>query len=158
MDNLQLEIRDAGSKGQGVFTLSPIRKGTKVLSMEGTTLPSSALTEDLLALQVGPDLWLCSDGSKIDDMVNHSCEPNVGFVDGTPTLYAIQDIAVGEEICWDYTTSISEPGWALECCCGLPKCRGIIRPWGELSSQDRKRLRPSALNYLRSLPFTELTP
>ena len=94
-------------------------------------------------------LWLCSDGSLLDDLVNHSCAPNAGFLTGEPVLFALRDIAAGEEIGWDYSTSISEPGWSLACRCASPDCRGVVRPWGELSVADRERLRACTLHYLR---------
>lgn len=133
-----------------MFAVEPIPRGRLVMPLGGRVLSSADLTEDLLALQIGEDEWLASDGSLIDDLVNHSCSPNVGFLDGTPCLYALRDIAVGEEICWDYSTSISEPGWQMHCCCETSQCRGVIRPWPELSSEDRRRLRPIALQYLRN--------
>ncbi|HEX4996822.1 MAG TPA: SET domain-containing protein-lysine N-methyltransferase, partial [Terriglobia bacterium] len=122
-----------------------------ILELQGRVLSSAEYTDDLLALQVGPDAWLCSDGSLLDDCVNHGCDPNAGFLDGEPRLYALRDIAAEEEITWDYSTSIAEPGWMLECSCGGANCRGIARSWGELSPMDRERLRPFALRYLRDL-------
>jgi hypothetical protein len=107
------------------------------------------LTDDMLALQVGPDLWLASDGTLTDDFANHSCDPNAGFLDGEPVLYALRDIEAGEEITWDYSTSISETGWSLDCRCQSARCRGVIRPWFELSPKDRERLHGTALRYLR---------
>jgi uncharacterized protein len=145
----RLEMRAAGDKGRGVFTRLPISSGSLILPLGGRHLPTRDLSDDLLALQVGPDLWLCSDGSLLDDMINHSCDANAGFLDGTPVLYALRDIAAGEEICWDYSTSIAEPGWTLACRCGSDSCRGIIRPWGELSTVEQTRLRNRALQYLR---------
>ncbi|HLW65918.1 MAG TPA: SET domain-containing protein-lysine N-methyltransferase [Gemmataceae bacterium] len=150
MPDPKLEIRPAGAKGRGVFALAPIAQGQRVLALEGRVLPSDALTDDLLALQIGPDLWLCSDGSLLDDCVNHSCDPNTGFTTGETNLYALRDIPAGEEICWDYSTSISEAGWSLECCCGSPRCRGVVRSWSELRLEERERLAPIALKYLRT--------
>jgi SET domain-containing protein len=150
MSDPNLEIRPAGAKGRGVFALAPIANGQQVLLLEGRLLPTAELTDDLLALQVGPDLWLCSDGSLLDDFVNHSCEPNTGFTTGDTVLFALRDIAAGEEICWDYSTSISEAGWSLDCRCGSPRCRGVVRSWGELSAAERERLRGIALLYLRT--------
>jgi SET domain-containing protein len=149
MSDPKLEIRPAGAKGRGVFALEPIATGQRVLALEGRILPSEALTDDLLALQVGPDLWLCSNGSLLDDCVNHSCDPNTGFTTGDTVLFALRAIQAGEEICWDYSTSISESGWSLQCCCGSPHCRGVVRPWGELTDGERERLRGIVLRYLR---------
>lgn len=144
-----LEIRPAGTKGRGVFAGEPIAAGRRIVTLGGRLLTTAELTDDLLALQVGDDLWLCSDGSLVDDMINHSCDPNAGFLDGEPVLSAVRDIAAGEEISWDYSTSIAEPGWTLECRCGSARCREVVRPWGELSAADRDRLRGVALRYLR---------
>jgi SET domain-containing protein len=146
----RLEIRPAGSKGLGVFTVEPIARGAWVLCLQGKVLRGADLTDDLLAVQIDDDVWLASDGSLVDDRVNHSCDPNVGFLDGTPNLFALRNIAAGEEITWDYSTSISEPGWFLECQCGAVRCRGIVRPWPELTDAERERLKPIALNYLRT--------
>ncbi len=61
----------------------------------------------------------------------------------------VADIAAGEEITWDYSTSIDCEGWSLECRCGAKNCRKVIRPWQELSDSDRVRLTSVALKYLR---------
>lgn len=143
------EVRQAGDKGRGVFARVPVAAGDEVLAMQGHLLPTHELTDDLMALQVGPDWWLCSDGSSLDDLVNHSCEPNLGFTHGTTVLYAIRPLAVGEELSFDYSTSLSEAGWQLECHCGAPTCRKIVRAWGDLTEAERTRLRPYALSYLR---------
>jgi len=157
MPDAKLEVRPAGEKGRGVFAAEPIPRGTPVVAMSGRLLATADLTDDLLALQVGPDLWLCSDGTAPDDMMNHSCDPNAGFAGGTLVLHALRDIAAGEEVCWDYSTSLSEPGWELACRCGAAGCRGAVRAWGELAPADRERLRGSALGYLRDMPEVDLS-
>jgi hypothetical protein len=144
-----LEIRQTKEKGRGVFALEDIVQGRKILVFQGHVLKTLDLTDDLLAMQIDHDLWLCSDGSLLDDCVNHSCEPNSGFLHGDPSLYALRDIAADEEICWDYSTSIADPGWKLDCRCGSPRCRGVVLPWGELEHPVQERLRPIALSYLR---------
>lgn len=144
-----LEIRLTDHKGRGVFACESIAAGRRILEFQGRVLATADLTDDLMAMQIDTELWLCSDGSLLDDCVNHSCAPNAGFRDGQAVLYALRDIAKGEEIVWDYSTSISELGWRLECRCGLPGCRGVVRSWGELDEADRVRLRSIALRYLR---------
>ncbi len=121
------------------------------MSAQGWLATTDELDERWFAMQVGPDLWLCSDGTHLDDCINHSCDPNAGYVTGEPILFALRDIAAGEEITWDYSTSIAEAGWRLECRCGSKNCRGIVVSWGELPAVERERLRPLALSYLRSL-------
>ncbi len=144
-----LEVRLTENKGRGVFATRSFANGELVIAMQGITLKTDDLTDDLLAMQVGDDHWFCSDGSNTDDCVNHSCDPNTGFTTGTTDLYALREIAIGEEITWDYSTSMSWPDWTLDCLCGSANCRGIVRGWYDLSADDRTRLSHTALNYLR---------
>jgi SET domain-containing protein len=144
-----LEIRMTPDKGRGLFAVEPIARGALLVEMKGTQIPLDDLPDHGLAMQVGHDLWLHSDGDTLDDCGNHSCVPNAGFTTGEPILYALRDIAPGEEIAWDYSTSIACADWSLTCRCGTPQCRGVILPWHELAPADRERLRPIALAYLR---------
>src|SRR5438876_465509 len=144
-----LEVRMTPNMGRGMFATQPIACGTCLVVCQGWLVKSDAVADDWHAMQVGPDEWLCSAGENLDDCINHSCEPNAGFVTGEPALFALRDIAAGEQIGWDYSTSISENGWTLECCCGAPTCRRMIRSWFELSDAERTRLNSTALLYLR---------
>lgn len=144
-----LEIRHTAQTGRGVFATQRIHMGQPIVSLCGTRYSSADLPPELFATQIGPDLWLASDGSSIDDLINHSCEPNAGFLTGETILFALRDIEPGEEITWDYSTSIDEPGWRLKCLCRSSRCRQVVLPWRELSDAERDRLRPIALQYLR---------
>lgn len=109
------------------------------------------LEEDARAMQIGPNTYLVEDPQRpgLDDFLNHSCCPNLGFVDGSLTLYALCDIQAGEELTFDYSTSMNEPGWVIKCRCRAANCRGAVRSYSELSKKDQKRLRSIALAYLR---------
>jgi len=144
-----LVIRPTRRKGRGLFTATPIVKGSLILTFEGWLSATAELDPDCFALQVDDDLWLCSHGDLLDDCVNHSCAPNAGFTTGEPVLHALRDIAADEEISWDYSTSIAFSGWKLRCRCGANNCRGVIRSWGESEPSVRTRLRPFALSFLR---------
>jgi hypothetical protein len=149
MQTTLVTVRQTLNMGRGVFAIAPIARGTCVTVCAGWLAATDALEDDWHAMQVGPDAWLCSAGDNLDDCINHSCAPNVGFVTGEAALFALRDIAAGEQIAWDYSTSISEAGWTLQCLCGTPACRGVIRSWWELTELQRDRLRPIALAYLR---------
>jgi len=144
-----LEVRMTPNTGRGVFATEAIARGTCLVVCQGWLAKSDALEDSWHAMQVGPDDWLCSAGENLDDCINHSCEPNAGFVTGEPALFALRDIAAGEQIGWDYSTSISETGWTLYCRCGAASCRGIVRSWWELPEGVRARLQGIALMYLR---------
>jgi hypothetical protein len=147
---LTLLVCQTRHKGRGVFAASFIPRGSLVVKFEGQVLRAKDIPPDWFALQIEEDSWLCSDGSLLDDCVNHSCDANTGFAGQDATLYALRDILPGEELSWDYSTSISEPGWSLVCSCGSKCCRHVILPFDDLGPEEQARLRPIALRYLRS--------
>ena len=141
MHERQVEVRQAGGKGRGVFAVQRIARGERLAAILGWHAKSDVLDESWFALQVAPDLWLCSDGDSLDDCINHSCEPNAGFTTGVPVLYALRDIEPSEEIGWDYSTSLSEPGWTLDCCCGAAnRSRTDHRSWSQPVIRDHRRI------------------
>ena len=145
-----LEVRKTQHKGRGVFTSAPIAAGTQIVAIAGQKYRTQDIPSEALAMQIDDDLWLCSEGENLDDYINHSCAPNTGFVHHDPVLYALRDIAVDEELSWDYSTSISEHGWNLACLCEAKFCRGIVLPFGELTLEQQRRLGPIALAYLQN--------
>jgi SET domain-containing protein len=56
--------------------------------------------------------------------LNHSCDPNVG-IQGQIVFVAMRDIALGEELSFDYATG-DDDDWTMACRCGAPGCRGTI--------------------------------
>ena len=116
-----------GTHGRGVFTEEPIPAGSKIMGFSGPFLRYDQTSATTFALQIGPDLYLGASGG-LDDYVNHSCDPNAGLrIAGTTVnLYAIRDIAAGEEITFDYSTTLDEDDFTMSCMCGSPSCRGLI--------------------------------
>lgn len=143
--------RDSGVHGQGVYATRDIRAGEAVMEFGGIVVEAHEVTPAMRVMQVDEGLYFAEDTSADHDenYVNHSCRPNLGFVDGSPVLRALRDIRAGEELFWDYSTSMNEPGWRLECRCGVPGCRGVIQSFCDLHEEDRRRLGPIALAYLR---------
>ena len=69
------------------------------------------------------------DASKSGDALrftNHSCAPNavLRIRQGRVELYAIRDVAAGEELTVDYGESHHEG--RLTCRCGAPRCAGRL--------------------------------
>ncbi len=69
---------------------------------------------------------------------NHSCDPNAGVVDSR-RLVALRDIAPGQEIRFDYSTTMDENFWTMRCRCGVPGCRGTIGDFQALPPEVRRR-------------------
>lgn len=154
MTHPSIYVRDSATHGMGVFTRARIEAGERILACGGKRVKAADVPPDARAIQVDVDEYLVEiPGEPVfDDYFNHSCEPNVGFVDGTPTAYALRAIEPGEELTFDYSTAMNEPGWELPCRCGTKSCRGVIRSHCDLAEADQLRLSGISLAYLRTAP------
>ncbi|MGB7340026.1 MAG: SET domain-containing protein-lysine N-methyltransferase [Phototrophicaceae bacterium] len=116
--------------GHGVFACDMIPEGTVVAVFGGTVVTSEQLEDvpdDLqsLSIQVEDDLFLVSTVIGAGDHVNHSCEPNAGL-NGQIAIMAMRDIAIGEEVTFDYAMCDDAPYDEFECSCGAASCRGQV--------------------------------
>jgi hypothetical protein len=75
------------------------------------------------ALQIDANLYL--DLTPPGLYANHSCSPNAGIVNDR-TLIALQPIKAGEEITYDYSTTMWEDNWTMACSCGSSNCRKLV--------------------------------
>jgi hypothetical protein len=59
--------------------------------------------------------------------VNHSCEPNVLFNTTTMQLECVNDIEVGDELCFFYPATEWRIAQQFICNCGKPNCVGLVQ-------------------------------
>jgi len=118
--------------GQAVFAARYFPKGAAIVRFTGprvhkSELPTSVRGSSDRFVQVDRDYYMGESGG-VDDLVNHSCDPNAGlrFAETGITLVAIREIEEGEEITWDYSTTLSDSGWQMECRCNTDLCRGTV--------------------------------
>jgi hypothetical protein len=113
--------------GLGLFAARPFAEGETLLQFTGALLT----LEQVIAmgeaqanpLQVDDQLYL--DIGYPGVYANHSCRPNAGIRDDV-WLVALEPISPGQEIFWDYSTSMWEDYWVMDCQCGEPGCRRQI--------------------------------
>ena len=74
--------------------------------------------------------------------MNHGCEPNVRIDVNTRQMIAIRDIALGEELTFNYNTTEWHMASPFECGCGAENCTGRIRGFRYLRPSQREALRP----------------
>jgi hypothetical protein len=129
-------IRDCGEKGWGVFSDGFIDAGAHVFTLTGQKVDNETLCELVDSgrlrnddpLHIGEGVFLILDS--LSNLFNHSCDPNVGMRD-EGVLFALRGILPAEELCYDYSTTVppgwSSADWSMECQCGSPICRGILR-------------------------------
>ena len=79
---------------------------------------------------------------------NHSCVPNCGF-DEEYQFITVRDISKGEELVWDYSTSMFEHNWTMKCQCGTELCRTIVRDFDLLPQEIQAKY----LNMKIVLPY-----
>lgn len=143
----KLEARPCDEKGgMGVFARAAVEKDEVLAVWGGIVVPSARLSEfggyaQTHGLQVEEDLFLLPlTTDDPSDLFNHCCNPNAGL-SGQITLVAMRPIAPGEEVCFDYAMSDSNPYDEFSCGCGDALCRGKItaQDWQRRDLQQRYR-------------------
>lgn len=130
--------------GKGNFAIEDIKKGEvvtlltgeKVDRTEGYRRVNLGLVGKDDDLQIGEDLYLYLDEHL--RLFNHDCDPN-GGIRGESELFAIKAITKGDEITFDYSTTVGKHSvWAMDCRCGSDICRKIV---GSILTIPQERLR-----------------
>jgi hypothetical protein len=143
LGNRRLVVRDTQRYGLGVFaktrfdggSVIHVCRGRRITLNEFIRLVNTGKTPLNDPLQVGVRTFLLLD--RLSRSFNHSCEPNAG-IRGRSELFALRPIRSGEEITYDYSTTIAPTIWTMVCSCGSPGCRGTI---GDIRSIPPQRLR-----------------
>ncbi len=69
--------------------------------------------------------------------INHSCDPNAGIRDDK-NLVALRDIREGDEIRFDYSTTMEENSFTMECLCRTSNCRHMVNDFSTLPPPVQK--------------------
>jgi SET domain-containing protein len=139
-----LEVRPAACGGSGVFATRRIPAGQVVLSYWYTG-PFVGYADQLhpdhewLTIQFAEDRYVLCDIAEPHRYVNHACEPSC-FVRNGLELHAARDLEPGDEITFDYSTTMGPAEtWTHACLCSSPGCRGRIGNFVELTPAEQKR-------------------
>jgi uncharacterized protein len=113
--------------GKGLFVTQNLTPGTILCTVTGPLLNfEQTLTlqeRESHCLQIEQDQYILCDPPFLYS--NHSCEPNCGL-NARLQLVALRDLYGGEELFWDYSTSMLERHWTMACKCGSVHCRKLI--------------------------------
>jgi SET domain-containing protein len=139
----------------GAFAIRRIPAGTRLIEYTGERLTpkqADARYPDVPGERHHTYLFAIDDDVVIDAAVggnaarwiNHSCDPNCDAVveDGRIWIETIRDVAVGEELAYDYAYELEERHTPaakrrFPCNCGAATCRGTMLA-------KRRRRRPPA--------------
>ncbi len=146
------EVRRSTIHGNGVFASRDIEAGECIVEYEGERISSdeSAIRAEQGGGPINHTFFFSlADGRVIDGgsggndarFINHACEPNCEAYeeDGRVFIYALQEIAKGEELNYNYALIYEERHTAavkkqFACRCGAPSCTGTM-----LAPKKRKR-------------------
>jgi hypothetical protein len=143
--------------GKAVYATVRFAEGAELMRFTGRRfhtdeIPSLMRGSDDRFVQVTPDHYMGPSG-QLDDLVNHSCDPNAGlrFTEDGVILVAIKNIASGDEISWDYSTTLAQSNWHMICQCRADSCRRVIGNFDTLSPERQEffRARNLVAPYLR---------
>ena len=143
---MALVVRPSPIHSVGVYTSTPIHKGTRLVEYDGERITAEEADRRYDGVE-RTYLYGLDDGKTVIDghgmgaYLNHSCDPNceVDEIKGRVWIFAIRDIAAGEELLWDYNLYDDED--PAPCHCGSRKCRGTMysREW--MAKMRRKEAR-----------------
>jgi SET domain-containing protein len=149
--NADIEVRDTGGKGLGVFARRSFLKGEFIFRRRhGRTVRRTALDpltdderehlceldSDRSAVLLGPGRYL-----------NHSCDPNA--MRSGVKVFARQRIRRGDEITIDYRLN-AFTGERFHCKCGTTACTGIVvNSFFALPKSRQREYLPYAPRFIR---------
>jgi uncharacterized protein len=135
---VQIEVRESGVHGRGVYTMQFIPKGRRIIEYTGERVSWEAAPDDNdphtfnFGLENG-DVINPEIGGNDARWINHSCNPNCEAIeeDDRILIYAMRNIQAGEELLYDYRMQIDEPitdaaKRKFACHCGASNCRGTM--------------------------------
>ncbi len=124
---------DKSPHGSGIFTRKNIKKGELIFSFTGNFISFS----DCVALGPGEAYTIQVDTIRYlqplspGRYINHSCDPNCGIT-GELYLVALKGIDACKELTFDYSTTMLERYWEMDCGCGSENCRSKIMDFDTL--------------------------
>ncbi len=143
-------IKKSNIAGNGVFANKEIPKGKTICFLSGELCSldevikrvNEGKEEPSDPLEVDDEEYL--DLDEVSRTFNHSCNPN-SFIHGKNELIALWNIKTGEEITYDYSTTMNDNEekivsagrelWTCKCNCGSENCRGIIDQFKTLTKE-----------------------
>jgi SET domain-containing protein len=162
-EGLAFEIRDSGIAGKGAFALRPIAKGERLIEYTGERIPHPVADErydddsmdehhTFLFTVNSRTVIDATHGGNESRYINHSCDPNCEseIERGRVYIFALRDIAPGEELHYDYAYERSGDETEKEeqqyrCRCGAATCRGsIMEPKEAFLKRQRAEARRKA--------------
>lgn len=146
-----VEVREAGSKGRGVYARRALRRGDFIFRRRHARVLTSAELDDATdwervhLCELGFDRYavLAPPGCYL----NHSCDPSA--MRHGVTVFAWRDIDAGDEITIDYRLNAFD-GSSWPCECGAAICTGtVVGSFFAMDPDRQELLLPHAPAFIR---------
>jgi SET domain-containing protein len=136
----RIAARRSGIHGRGVFAVSPIAAGSRLIEYKGVRM-SEAESDAMGTDSTHTFLFMMDNNEVIDGgrngntsrWINHSCMPNCEAVEenGRVFMDAVRPIEPGDEVTIDYSLYLEARYTAAlkreyACACGARQCRGTM--------------------------------
>lgn len=126
--------------GRAIFSTETIQEGEIICKFLGPIINLRQFFEKYEpdgcnVLQIGYDEYI--DVIEPYVLFNHSCNPNAG-VRNAGILFALKNIEKGEEITFDYSTTVDDVIWSMECKCNQAGCRKTIGDFQTLPHERKE--------------------
>jgi len=142
-----------GDLGRGVFAKRPIKPGEIILVFSGPIIGFQEAVakgdRECWPLQIGKNRYI--DLQEPGCYANHSCDPNSGIWQDR-FLVAIREIQKDTEIRYDYSTTVDEDHWSMDCRCKSSNCRGVISDFKYLDAALKEKYLSSGIvqNFIKA--------
>ena len=152
---MEKKIKSKKSKisGKGIFAIEKIKKGETICFMEGDLIDIHEMIGRVDnkfengSDPLGVDNEMYIDLDEPYRNTNHSCNPNA-FIRKRNELVALKNINKGDEITFDYSTTMNDNKeeiektggelWTTPCNCGSKNCRKIIDQFKTLPQEVKE--------------------
>ncbi len=147
-----IEVRDAGAKGSGVFALRTFAPGEFIFRRHHTRVVTEPGLDDLSEwerahlCELGFDRYsvLAPPGCYL----NHACDPNA--MRHGVKVFAWRPVAAGEEVTIDYRLNAFDDGDSWPCECATGACTGtVVGSFFAMTPQRQRLLLPHAPSFIR---------
>ena len=129
--------KKSGINNLGLFAISDINKGEKVIEYKGRKFTHKQVEENdrfdnskAIYLFTLNERYVLDGDTKTNTAkyINHSCNPNceVDIINGKIWIIAIKDIKKGDELSYDYGFGYDADFRQFPCKCGSKNCCGYI--------------------------------
>jgi len=129
-------VRPSPIAGRGLFATEDLAGGTVVSRLGGRLVDAPELRRLIEesasgrapyvdSIVVAQDRHLVLEPGGDNRFGNHSCDPNLGWVDEY-TLATMADVPAGDELVNDYAMSTADAEYVLRCHCPSYRCRQMV--------------------------------